>query len=55
MFLMWVNKNWASCIMVVPHKFHVACMIGYKNMFLKTVDEIGVFLTLVGKISLQEL
>ena len=35
--------------MVVPHKFHVAFMIGYKNVFLKTVDEIGVFLTLVGR------
>jgi len=42
---MWLNKKWASFIMVVAHKFHVAFMIGCKNVFIKTVDEIGVFLT----------
>jgi hypothetical protein len=46
---MWPNKKWASFIMVVPHKFHVACMIGCENVFIKTVDEIGVFLTVVGR------
>ena len=45
MFMMWLNKKWASFVMVVPHKFHVAFMIGCKNVFLKAVDEIGVFLT----------
>jgi hypothetical protein len=40
---------WESFIMVLPHKFHVAFMIGCKNVFLKTVDEIGVFLTAVGR------
>jgi len=49
MFLMWPNKKWASFIMVVPHKFHVAFMIGCENVFIKTVDEIGVFLTVVGR------
>jgi hypothetical protein len=46
MFLMWLSKKWASFIMVVPHKLHVAFMIGCKNVFL---DEIGVFLTVVGR------
>jgi hypothetical protein len=45
--LMWLNKKWASFIMLVSHKFHVAFMIGCKNEFLKTVDEIGLFLTVI--------
>jgi len=61
MSLMWINKKWASFILVVPHKFHVAFMIGCKNVFLKTFDEIGVFLTVVrrnqsaGMVILEEL
>jgi hypothetical protein len=46
---MWINKKWAIFIMVASHKFHVAFMIGCKNVFCRTVDEIGVFLTVVGR------
>jgi hypothetical protein len=48
MFLMWLNEKWASFIMVVPYKFRVAFMIGCKNV-QKTVNEIGVFLTVIGR------